>query len=501
MKDKAIMIQGTSSSVGKSILCTALCRIFTQDGYDVNPFKSQNMSLNSYITYEGHEMGRAQVIQAEASRKIPTSKMNPILLKPTSDRKSQVIIKGKVYKNMDAVEYFAFKPELRQMISDIFLELQSKSNIVVIEGAGSPAEINLKKDDIVNMGMAKLAKSPVILVGDIDRGGVFASLYGTLMLLSEDERKLVKGVIINKFRGSKEILEPGLRQLEELIDIPVLGVVPYIDFNIEDEDGFDSWLDNNDKNNSDIDIAIIRLPHISNFTDFNALLRFDDISIRFVKTGDKLGKPDIIIIPGTKNTISDLVYLKESGLYDEIKKCNNNGSFVFGICGGFQMLGNKIIDSLGVESDIVHTEGLGLIDAFTEFCDTKTTTLSKGYIKEFDCTVSGYEIHMGQTVLSHDEHSLINVIERNRDLTDDNDGVFLIQKRIFGTYFHGIFDNSKFTRKFLNAVRDAKGLCEISECPTDYIDFKNEQYDKLANIVRQNLDMKKIYSIIEDGIC
>ncbi len=499
MKSKSLMIQGTSSSVGKSIITAALCRIFTQDGFDVNPFKSQNMSLNSYITYEGHEMGRAQVIQAEACLKAPSSKMNPILLKPTTDRKSQVILNGKVYKNMDAIEYFQFKPQLKEMVADTYKKLSDVSDIVVIEGAGSPAEINLKREDIVNMGMAKIAKAPVILVGDIDKGGVFAALAGTMMLLDEDERELVKGVIINKFRGSLEILEPGLRQLEEIIKVPVLGVVPYFELNIEDEDSVSDWFKQDEKSERDIDIAIIKLKHISNFTDFNSLKLFQDAGIRFVKNKSDLGKPDIIIIPGTKNTIEDMLALKEAGLAEAIISSYQEGAFVFGICGGYQMLGKAIEDPLNVESSQGTVEGLGFINATTCFLQDKTTTLSKGYCEYFDCDIAGYEIHMGQTEVFENK-SLLKVKTRSNVEVDEIEGVISEDGRIFGTYMHGIFDNTTFTRKFLNKVRVHKGLSAIEDAGFDYLKHKDQQYNELADIVRKHLDMEQIYKIVENGL-
>ena len=338
------MIQGTASSVGKSLICTAICRILAQDGYNVNPFKSQNMSLNSYITPEGHEIGRAQVMQAEACGKLPKPFMNPILLKPVTDRKSQVIIEGNAYADMDAVEYYAFKPKLKERISEIYHRLEDISDIVVIEGAGSPAEINLNHEDFVNMGMAKIAKSPVLLVGDIDKGGVFASLAGTMLLLNEEERKLVKGVIINKFRGSMEILKPGLRMLEDIIEVPVLGVIPYFSMNIEDEDSISEYLRLGWDEDKELDIAVIKLPHMANHTDYNALKLHEDVSLRFVRIDSELGKPDIIILPDTQNTICDMKALIESGMSGRILRSHERGSLVFGICGGFRILGKELLD-------------------------------------------------------------------------------------------------------------------------------------------------------------
>lgn len=500
LKSKSLMIQGTASSVGKSLMCTALCRILAQDGYNVNPFKSQNMSLNSYITYEGHEMGRAQVMQAEACGKQPDSGMNPILLKPTSDRKSQVIIEGKVFADMDAVEYFAFKPQLKGRISEIYQKLEDNSDIVVIEGAGSPAEINLNHEDFVNMGMAKIAKAPVLLVGDIDRGGVFASLAGTMLLLSEEERKLVKGVIINKFRGSIEILEPGLKMLEDIIKVPVLGVVPYFSMNLEDEDSVSDWLRSGAEKDRELDVAVIRLPYMSNHTDFNALRLHEDVSLRFVGIEEELGKPDIIILPGTKNTIHDMQALLKSGMGRKLLRCHEKGSMVFGICGGYQMLGKEIYDTLKAESENEHSEGLGLLDAVTEFRQSKFTTLSRGKDKVFGADIRGYEIHMGETRVSGKGLPLVAVSERGRKQVSAEDGMVSEDRSVFGTYMHGVFDSSEFARSFLNMARERKGLAPLPNTAPNYWEYKDGQYDELARIVRENLDMEKLYEIMENGI-
>ena len=498
MKNKSIMVQGTASSVGKSMLSAALCRIFTQDGYDVNPFKSQNMSLNSYITHEGHEMGRAQVMQAEAAGKAPVVEMNPILLKPTSDRKSQVILEGKVYADMDAVDYFVFKKQLKSRISEIYWELANKSDIVVIEGAGSPAEINLNQEDFVNMGMAEIAKAPVILVGDIDRGGVFASLAGTMLLLNEEEKKRVKGVIINKFRGSLEILEPGLKMLEDIIKIPVLGVVPYYQHFLEDEDSVTDWLLHVGDKHGDIEIAVVSLPYMSNFTDFNAFRMYEGVRVKFVRLNEDLGHPDVVIIPGTKSTIKDLLALKQTGMDKKILSCHQSGSVVFGICGGFQILGNSILDPLKSESELDSIEGLGLLDCETIFKATKTTTLSEGVEKVFGSKVKGYEIHMGDTLTKSKENSFVDLTIRNGKSFDGVDGAINESCTVFGTYLHGIFDSKDFTGKFINLLRQRKTLEPISFDVADYWAFKEQQYDKLAEVVRGSLDMKKIYEILEE---
>lgn len=501
MRNKSIMIQGTASSVGKSVTCAALCRILTQDGNSVAPFKSQNMSLNSYITHEGHEMGRAQVLQAEACKKAPKVEMNPILLKPTTDRKSQVVLNGVVVENMDATEYYKFKPKLREMIKATYEKLLSENDVVVLEGAGSPAEINLNQDDIVNMGMAKMANSPVILVADIDKGGVFASIYGTIMLLNEEERKRVKGIIINKFRGSIELLEPGLRQIEELVNIPVLGVIPHFNLNLEDEDSVTDWEKYSDNTKGDLEIVVVKLPKMSNFTDFNALKLHEVVKLRFVNINQPLGNPDLIILPGSKSTIADLTAIKESGMADEILAAHQRGTSIFGICGGYQMLGKEIIDEIGSESNIEKIEGLGLLPLVTKFESQKTTTLSEGVDTIFGAKVKGYEIHMGRTGYLEETTPLVKITKRDGlNFTMEVDGAMSSDMTVFGTYLHGIFDNGIFTRNLLNKVRLNRGKAVYSQEVKDFWDYKESEIDKLADIVRANLNMETIYKIIEEGI-
>lgn len=381
-----IMIQGTGSSVGKSILVTALCRIFKQDGYTVCPYKSQNMALNSYITHDGKEMGRAQVLQAYAAGLEPEAYMNPILLKPTGDKKSQIIFNGEVYGNSTAMEYHNMKTKFGKKLKEQFKDIEEKFDIVVIEGAGSPAEINLRDKDIVNMGFAEMVDAPVLLAGDIDRGGVFASLAGTMLLLTEEEKKRVKGTLINKFRGDIEILKPGLKMLEDIIKRPTVGVVPYLKLQLEDEDGAVEF---NRNINAPIDIAVIKLPRISNFTDFDALKIEEDVSIRYITTKEDFGNPDLLIIPGTKNTIEDLLELRKCGLEDKIKEYSKTGT-VIGICGGYQMLGKTLKDPYKVESDELETEGMGLLNVDTVFEKEKITTRVKA--KSKDTEVYGYEV-------------------------------------------------------------------------------------------------------------
>ncbi len=506
MKGKSLMIQGTGSSVGKSIITAGLLRIFKQDGYDVAPFKSQNMSLNSYITKEGKEMGRAQVVQSEAAGKEPSVTMNPILLKPTTDRKAQVILNGEVYKNMSAAEYHEFKPQLARMVKETFFKLSSKNDIVVIEGAGSPAEINLRENDIVNMGMAQIADSPVILVGDIDKGGVFASLAGTMLLLTDEEKTRVKGVIINKFRGDLEILKPGLDMLYDIIKVPVLGVVPYTKIAIEDEDSLaERFRKEKGTNKGEIDIVVIKLPHMSNFTDFNSLENLQGAKVRYAESCHEMGEPDLIVLPGTKNTIEDMLQLKKSGMEDAIKKLHEKGAVIFGVCGGYQMLGMNIEDPYKTESDLLSIEGISLLNSSTVFGQKKITTQVEGVIscntellKGLDnIKISGYEIHMGTTEY---KAGCIPFIEVNKSLEGSHEyvgGVMNKEGNVFGTYIHGIFDNMEFTVGFINNIRKRKGLDKINyDKSMEFNEYKEMQYDKLAEILRSSLDIGKIYEIV-----
>ena len=504
---KNIMLLGTGSNVGKSIIAAGLCRIFYQDGYSVAPFKSQNMALNSYITKDGKEMGRAQVVQAEAANIEPEAFMNPILLKPTTDRKSQVIVNGKVYKNMDAREYFAYKHNLKKDIMTAYNHIRENFDICVLEGAGSPAEINLKEDDIVNTGMAEMADSPVLLVADIDRGGVFAAIYGTVMLLEENERKRIKGVIINKFRGDKSLLTSGIEMIEKLTDIPVLGVVPFVPLGIEEEDslGIDKY---NEKKEGKIKISVIKLKHISNFTDIDALSHYNDVSLKYVTKSSELGNEDIIIIPGSKNTVEDMKDLIEKNIGREIVRIAKKGTPVFGICGGFQIMGQKIMDPEKIESDLKEISGLGLLDIETVMKSDKTTTQYKNTVKNVSgiltgtegMEIKGYEIHQGYSYPVNEKNEENNNSENI--LKNDTGCLFgeeklkgAVKDNIAGTYIHGIFDNSEFTSHFLNEVRKLKGLDRIDE-NFSYSDYKNREYDKLAEVLRENIDIKKIYEIM-----
>ena len=504
---KKIMLQGTASNVGKSIITTGLCRIFKQDGYNVIPFKSQNMALNSFITKEGLEMGRAQVSQAEACGIDPIADMNPILLKPNGNNKSQVIVRGKVVGDMSSKEYHEYKLQLTEVLGDIFEEFEEKYDVVVMEGAGSCAEINLMERDISNMGMAEIADAPVIIIGDIDRGGVFASLAGTMLLLPDEYKKRVKGVIINKFRGRKELLDSGIKMLEDIIKVPVLGVLPYTDIKIEEEDSVTTRFKQK-VNKGDIHIEVVRTPHMSNFTDFNIFETQEDVSLRYVDFGESFGDPDIVIIPGTKSTIDDLMFLRKNGLENQIKELHRRGKLIIGICGGYQMLGKVLKDPYHVENDLEEVEGIGLLDVETTFEMEKTTTQVKaildenfhGYLENLSGKeVSGYEIHMGITKRNENSNNFVTVKQKLEQKVNYQVGSVNKECNVFGTYIHGIFDDIDFTRTILNNIRKMKNLEPIESNVKSFKEFKNQQYDKLADYLREHLDMEKIYEIMNES--
>lgn len=512
---KAIMIQGTMSNAGKSLIAAGLCRIFRQDGFRTAPFKSQNMALNSYITSEGLEMGRAQVVQAQAAGVLPEAAMNPILLKPTNDVGSQVIVMGKPMGTMPAREYFQYKKKLIPVIQKAYEKLDQEYDIIVIEGAGSPAEINLKQDDIVNMGMARMAKAPVLLAGDIDRGGVFAQLYGTVMLLEEEERRYIKGLIINKFRGDRTILEPGADMIEKLCQIPVAGIVPYIKADIEDEDSLSSRLDSRAEK-ALLDIAVIRFPRLSNFTDFNVFSCIDGVSVRYVERAAELSRPDLVILPGTKNTIGDLLWMRQNGLEAAILKAAASGTPVFGICGGYQMMGKRLADRQGLESGTENTEirGMGLLDTETEFEEEKMRTQVTGVFETLPGifsalsgkSVSGYEIHMGRTrymaeakpMLKLSEHQIQGEGSRTKPVPEKPDGCF--EENVCGTYVHGIFDAPGIAEALAGALLEKKGISLSFRQNFDYDAYREEQFDILADELRKSLDMELIYKILQEGM-
>jgi adenosylcobyric acid synthase len=486
---KCIMVQGTMSGAGKSLLVTALCRIFLQDGWRVAPFKSQNMALNSYVTPDGLEMGRAQAAQAEAAGIACDVRMNPILLKPSSDMGSQLIVNGEVRGHYEARDYFGMKRSLIPDILAAYNSLAAENDIIVIEGAGSPAEINLRADDIVNMGLAELVDAPVLLVGDIDRGGVFAQLYGTVALLQPAERKRIVGTIINKFRGDVSLLEPGLRQLEELTGVPVLGVVPYTNADIDDEDSLSPRLRQTAAEKA-IDIAVIRLPHISNFTDFSPLEEHPALGVRYVAEASQLGRPDLIILPGTKSTIPDLLWLRETGLADAVK-ARAGETPILGVCSGYQMLGQALRDPGGVEQK-GSFEGLGLLPCETEFSDQKTRTRRTATVvaEPFSgAALEGYEIHMGRTETN-------GALPFCRFSDGSTDGT--VQGNVFGTYLHGLFDTGELTVHLANWLAARKGIQIPAEEPGDRAAYRQRQYDLLADAVRQSIDMKAIYKAMEE---
>lgn len=488
---KVIMIQGTMSGAGKSLLVAGLCRIMKQDGYRVAPFKSQNMALNSYITKEGLEMGRAQVMQAEAAGIRPMVCMNPILLKPTSHTGSQVIVQGEVYKNMGAREYFAYKKELIPEIEKAFRELERYVDIIVIEGAGSPAEINLKKQDIVNMGMAQIVDAPVLLVGDIDRGGVFAQLLGTLMLLEPEEKERVKGLIINKFRGDETILNPGIEMLENKGNVPVVGVVPYMELSLEDEDSLSDRFSN--QKEGLIDIAVIHYPRISNFTDFNVFEQMKEVSVRYVTSPDKLHDPDLIILPGSKNTMADLLWMRQNGLETMIKR-KAASTPVWGICGGYQMLGDSIDDPDSVEEG-GFIRGMELLNISTVLNKQKIRSQVKGKLQDVDgiflglCGLSyeGYEIHMGRSYHTRTKQDITAPVVVSEDAHN-----------IYGTYIHGIFDRGEIASAIIRQLAMIKGV-SLDGTMEDYRSLKEKQYDKLADTLRSYLDMEEIYGMLRES--
>ena len=505
---KKIMCMGTSSHVGKSILATALCRIFYRQGQRVVPFKAQNMALNSYVTKDGGEMGRAQVAQAEAAGLEPMVDMNPVLLKPTGNSCSQVVINGKPVGNMSAREYHkGYSLKAFGAVKEALARLDKGFETIVIEGAGSPAEVNLKANDIVNMRVAKYLKAPVLLIADIDRGGALASLVGTLELLDDDERELVKGLIINKFRGDVTLLTPAVEFLEKKTGKPVLGIVPHIEkMGIDDEDSVSLQEKTAVMANSDINIAVIQLPKISNFTDFDALSGEPDAGVYYVKGVADVGQPDLIILPGSKNTIEDMKYLEESGLAAEIKSLHKKGVAIAGVCGGYQLLGEEIHDPYHTESDSDMIYGLGLLGMKTVFEAEKLTSQVIASCRDLSFLgqlisadgLRGYEIHMGKTEFTRpdDRHPFV-INERRNEPCKETEGTASADGLVFGTYIHGIFDNDSLRRSLLNALRVRKGLPPISSM-RNVLAEKQQAYERLADIVEQHLDMDKIKHIMED---
>lgn len=507
-----IMVMGTSSHVGKSILCAALCRIFFQDGINVAPFKAQNMALNSYVTADGGEMGRAQVAQAEAAGTEPSVDMNPVLLKPTGNSRSQVILSGKVLGNMSAKEYHqGYSVRAFATVKEALARLTQTYDTLVIEGAGSPAEVNLKAGDIVNMRVAKYLHAPVLLVADIDRGGALASLVGTLELLDEDERDLVKGLVINKFRGDVSLLTPALDFLEQKTGKPVLGVIPHIDaLGIDDEDSVTLERGeisapiaiNADKDK--LNIVVIRTPHIANFTDFTPLAGEPDVNLRYVCEPKDVGTPDLLIIPGSKNTMDDLAFLRRSGWREKIGSLHRAGIPLIGICGGYQMLGTDIIDPEHTETNQTSAAGLGLLPLKTIFAPPKITSqvTADGTGVKFIGTVieakniQGYEIHMGRSESVGTSPFVIT--ERQGKPCHTSEGLVSEDGLVLGTYIHGLFDNDDFRRRLLNALCRRRGL-PTQQTAVNIRARKEQNYNRLARIVREHLDVDKIRQIMEEG--
>ena len=498
------MIQGTGSYVGKSLIVAGLCRIFKKDGFNVVPFKSQNMSLNSYVTKEGGEMGRAQVVQAEAAGIAPHVDMNPILIKPNTGIGAQIILQGKVYGNMSAIRYHRFKKRALKAVKESFHRLEEKYELMVIEGAGSPAEVNLKENDLANMGMAKIADAPVILVGDIDKGGVFASLIGTLNLLSKGEKKRIKGFIINKFRGDIRLLKPGLDFLEKRTGLPVLGVIPYFkNLYLQEEDGVSIENFDPSPKRGNIRIVVICLPHISNFTDFDALQKEPDVELCYLRPGSPIPVSSLIIIPGSKNTIDDLAYLRKSQYDRTILKHRQRGGFVVGICGGYQMLGRRVSDPFKIETNRRSIAGLGLLNVETTIEKEKVTSQVLAEVFRRDRfhwrpgEIFGYEIHMGRTKRGNKIPPMFSIFKKGDQKVHIEDGAISEDGKVWGTYIHGIFDNDKFRRGFINDLRKKAGLSPLSRSDIlHYHQLKEEGFDNLEKGLRENLNLDLIHRIL-----
>ncbi|MGQ7279770.1 cobyric acid synthase [Brevibacillus thermoruber] len=485
-----LMIQGTSSDAGKSVLATAFCRIFAQDGYKTAPFKSQNMALNSYVTLDGKEIGRAQGVQAEAAGVVATTDMNPILIKPTRDAESQIVVNGEPYANMKALAYRSdFFEEGLRVIREAYGRLAAAYERIVIEGAGSPAEVNLNDRELVNMRVARLVNAPVILVADIERGGVFASLVGTLQLLEPQDRERVIGVIINRFRGDLSLLQPGLDWFEQYTGKPVLGVVPFIpDLWIDAEDSLILHRYQGQKETArEIDVAVIRYPRISNFTDADPFFVEPDCTVRYVTRPEELGQPDLILLPGSKNTLEDLLFLRETGLEREILSLHAAGrSFLVGLCGGYQMLGRTVSDPDGVESPCQSVDGMGLIPMTTTLERRKTTVLCSGEASFAGRRIrlEGYEIHMGRSVFADGVSPFIR-------LADRADGFCDPERRVLGTYVHGLFHNDEFRWLLLDELRARKGLAPLGERPS-FVALRERGFDLLADCVRRHVRLDLI---------
>lgn len=484
---KSIVILGTMSSAGKSLIVTGFCRIFTRRGIKVAPFKAQNMSNNAAVCKDGGEIGRAQYLQAIACNIEPTVDMNPVLLKPEGNSKSQVIVRGKVWNSLNAKNYYERKRYLWNVVVESLEKLKSEHELVIVEGAGSPVELNLKQNDIVNMAIAKYLNAPTYIVGDIDRGGIFAQLLGTYWLLEEEEKKLVKGFIVNKFRGDINLFKDGVGIIQEKSGVPVVGIVPYINNLIlpeEDAATIDDFIQSHGKK---IDICVISYPHISNFDDFDALKMHKEVNLRFVRKIEEFGTPDLVILPGSKNTISDLIWIKKTGFEDVLKRYVQEGGKLIGICGGYQMLGKKIYDPQKIESDTKEIDALGFLNTITVLKTNKTTRqIIAQMVKNIgfftDEPLEGYEIHLGQTDFLNDNNGIFEIVTGNQVIKD---GSFSEDFKIWGTYIHGIFNNDSFRNNFLKSL----GV-EVREL--SYRESINKNIDKLADVMEENIDIQKI---------
>ena len=504
-----IMVQGTASSAGKSLLVTALCRFFRREGLRVAPFKSQNMSLNSAVTADGLEIGRAQAVQAEASGILSSVDMNPILLKPEGDRRSQVVVQGKPIGSMTATEYHAYKPRLMPVIEESLTRLRTDYDLVVIEGAGSPAEINLKDRDIVNMHVAKLADAPVLLVGDIDRGGVFASFVGTLELLEPDERARVAAFVVNKFRGDLALLAPGLDFLTERTGKPVLGVVPYIKaLRIADEDSvsLEERMARRRPSGQELDIVVVRLPCLSNFDDVETLEHEAGVVVRFVEQPEDIHGADLVILPGSKSTVADLSWLRTRGIADAIEKRAQVGKPILGICGGCQMLGELIDDPHEVESTDIQVRGLGLLALRTRFEREKVTAqvqarvLRPSFLSNDEAVeeeIHGYEIHMGMVESRHPPAGLFEIHARNGHAERCMDGVMSSDGMIVGTMVHGLFENEIIRKRTLAFLRMRKGIS--AGTTVRLMSSKQAEYDRLEAVIREHIDCELLWRLT--GLC
>ncbi len=499
VRAKPLMIQGTGSNVGKSVMVAGLCRLLLQDGYNVAPFKSQNMALNSFVTHGGHEMGRAQVVQSQACRLAPDVNMNPVLIKPSSDHMAQVVVMGKPAFNLPAETFLSYKQRVEDVVREAYKNLAETYDVVVIEGAGSPAEINLREGDIVNMAMAEIADAPVVLVGDIDKGGVFASFVGTLELLLPHERDRIRGFIINKFRGSRSLLQPAIDFLERKTQRPVLGVIPYFtDIHIPEEDAIASKATLVPKTRDDaIDITITFLPHVSNFTDFDPFENEPDVNLRYLRPGEPVGETDVLIVPGTKSTVDDLAHLRERGIDRAIIALAHSGrATVVGICGGYQMLGKKLLDPDAVESQTPETAGLGLLDVETTFSADKKLCQAEAIHIESGLSVHGYEIHMGSTARGSDTRFMFEIARRRTEGDwSPRDGAVAREGNVWGTYLHGVFDDDRFRRHFIDSIRTRKGMKPLGEIMCRY--DTDAEYEKLAAVLRENLDIEEVYRLLD----